>query len=193
MMLSNYVSSLSGATTMSYFVIIVGIVIQTILTNYTIMYFLYAVNVDILWLKILIKGLSLFMHFYPPFIFTKCFVDIVSISSSHFDYDLFQWIPGRFYSFVDMFQEYRGKLLIGIEYKIDSMFDTCVWFYISIVFYILVISLKEIRDSYAEMKNHLDENTFNEMTTRLSKYYRSSYYYYKIDYYHDIVVEIITL
>ena len=192
MMLSNYVSSLSGATTMSYFVIIVGIVIQTILTNYTIMYFLYAVNVDILWLKILLKGLSLFMHFYPPFIFTKCFVDIVSISSSHFDYDLFQWIPGRFYSFVDMFQEYRGKLLIGIEYKIDSMFDTCVWFYISIVFYILVISLKEIRDYYAEMKNHLDENTFNEMTTRLSKYYRSSYYYYKIDYYHDIVVEIIT-
>ena len=52
MMLSNYVSSLSGATTMSYSVIIVGIVIQTILTNYTIMYFLYAVNVDILWLKI---------------------------------------------------------------------------------------------------------------------------------------------
>ena len=122
MMISNYVSSLNSATTISYSVIIIGIVIQTVLTNYTIMYFLYATKVNDFLLYIMLKILSLFMHFYPPFIFTKCYVDIISISSSHFDYDLFQWIPGRYYSFNDIFIEYKGKLLIGIEYKIDSFF-----------------------------------------------------------------------
>ena len=185
MMFSNYVSSMSGATTMTYSVIVIGIVIQTVLTNYTIMYFLYAVNVDGFYLKFLLKSLSIFMHFYPPFIFTKCFVDIVSISSSHFDYDLFQWLPGRYYSFYDMFMEYRGKLLIGIEYKIDSMFDTCIWFYICILFYILVITLKEIRDYYSEMKNHLDEEDKKE----LMRYSKTNYYYYIFDYYHGLFTE----
>ena len=152
MIISNYVNSLNTATTISYSVIIIGIVIQTVLSNYTIMYFLYVTKVNDFLLYIMLKTLSLFMHFYPPFIVTKCYVDIISICSSHFDYDLFQLIPGRYYSFNDIFIEYKGKLLIGIEYKIDSFFQTFLWFYISIFFYIITISFKEIRDYYGNMK-----------------------------------------
>ena len=151
MMLSNYVNNLNSATTLSYSVIALGIVIQTVLTNYTIMYFLYANNIDGLFLYMLIFLLSFFMHLYPPFIFTKCFIDIIYISSSHFDYDLFQWIPGRYYSLNDMFYEYSGRLLIGIEYKIDSCFRTFIWFFISIIVYIILIIFKEIRDYYGKM------------------------------------------
>ncbi len=189
MMISNYVSSLNSATTISYSVIIIGIVIQTVLTNYTIMYFLYATKVDDFFLFILLKLLSLFSHFYPPFIFTKCFVDIISISSSHFDYDLFQWMPGRYYSFSDIFIEYSGKLLIGIEYKIDSFLQTYLWFYIAIIGYIIAICFKEIRDYYGKMKKKKD--LIRKSSS--SSYFEDDSTIYYFDYYYSILVNIITI
>ena len=189
MMISNYVNSLNTATTISYSVIIIGIVIQTVLTNYTIMYFLYATKVNDFLLYIMLKILSLFMHFYPPFIFTKCYVDIISISSSHFDYDLFQWIPGRYYSFNDIFIEYKGKLLIGIEYKIDSFFQTFLWFYISIFFYIIAISFKEIRDYYGKMKNK--KNSIRKSSS--SSYLEDDTTIYYFDYYYSLFIDFITI
>ena len=62
MMLSNYVNNLNSATILSYSVIALGIVIQTVLINYTIIYFLYANNINDMFLYIIIFLLSFFMH-----------------------------------------------------------------------------------------------------------------------------------
>lgn len=87
------------------------------------------------------------MHFYPPFLFTKCYLDISRRATFHFDGPSLNWIPGEYFSLGDIFTNLVGKLRIGIEYKIESFFDSILWYIFLIFGSILVIAYNELRQN----------------------------------------------
>jgi ABC-type multidrug transport system ATPase subunit len=143
MLISCILKSGRAATTVSYGVILVGIVIQCIFTNYGVIYSFYGTNVNNRWVDLI----RLLFHFYPPFLFSKGFLDITRICTFHFDSPSLQWIEGRYFAFMDLFYNQEGKLRIGIEYKVDSLFTTYVWFLFLILLYTLFVVFYELKES----------------------------------------------
>jgi hypothetical protein len=95
----------------------------------------------------LINVTRFLLHFYPPFIFSKCYTDITRISSFHFDGPSLQWLPGRYFELNDIFTEIRGTMRIGIKYHVHSYFYTCSWFILLILLFFGFISLLELNSS----------------------------------------------
>ena len=148
MSLSTMINTTKSATTVSYSLILIGIVIQSIFTNYGAVFILFAVNLNLGLYNVLLKIFLVLMHLYPPFLFSKSFLVMSRINSFHFDGPALQWVPGRYFSTEDLFTNVRGKLRIGIEYEIDSLFSTFLWFYFIIFLFLLIISFNEMKQSY---------------------------------------------
>lgn len=146
MYLSCLVKNSKSATTISYSFILIGIIIQCFFTNYGVVYFFFATNLDSLWL--LIKVVLILLHFYPPFLFSKSYLSITRICSFHFDSPKLQWVPGRYFTLSDMFEKEIGKLRIGVEFEVDSLFQTFVWFYFIMIFLCSLIAINEMQESY---------------------------------------------
>lgn len=87
------------------------------------------------------------MHFYPPFLFTKCYLDISRRATFHFDSPSLTWKPGKYFSIFDIFSNIEGKLRIGIHYKIESFFDSILWFIFLIILSCFIIAYNELRNN----------------------------------------------
>jgi hypothetical protein len=110
--------------------------------NHSLIYIIYADEdqsyTSLVWL------VRFLLHFYPPFLFSKCYTDVARISSYHFDSHSLQWVPGRLFELNDVLYGPRGTLRIGIRYSVDSFLYTTSWFIILITLYISIVSLLEL-------------------------------------------------
>jgi hypothetical protein len=57
------------------------------------------------------------------------------------------WKPGEYFSFNDIFSNLEGKLRIGVDYKIESFFDSVLWYVFLIFISILIIAYNELREN----------------------------------------------
>jgi ABC-type multidrug transport system ATPase subunit len=146
MYFSCVIHSTSSATTFTYSVILIGIVVQCFFTNYGLVYFFFASDLDNLWL--LVKSVLLILHFYPPFLFSVSYLTISRICTFHFDSPKLQWVPGRYFSFEDIFLKETGKLRLGVHYEVNSIFQCFLWFIFIILFFSCLIGLFELNSSY---------------------------------------------
>jgi len=87
------------------------------------------------------------LHFYPPFLFTKCYLDISRRATFHFDGPSLTWKPGEYFGFNDIFSNIEGKLRIGVQYKIESFFDSILWYLFLIFLSMLIIAYNELRQN----------------------------------------------
>jgi len=156
MCLSSCINSLKTATIVSYSIILIGIVTQCIFTSYGIVFILFATNMNYDFYFILLKVFKYIFHFYPPFLFSKSYLLISRVCSFHFDAPKLKWVPGRYFTIRDMFNRLTGKLRIGIEYDVDSLFDTFLWYFLLNFVFILVIFFNEMKQNFKH-----DDKKFN--------------------------------
>ena len=78
-LLSTLLNTTKAAYTTSYAFILIGLVLQFLLSDITLIYLLYGDDVK-LWVKIVRTLLT----FYPPFNFSKIFGDISLIAGDHY-------------------------------------------------------------------------------------------------------------
>ena len=76
----------------TYGFILIGLVMEILLSNYAIIYYLY--SLDLPWWVVTIK---IIFSLYPPFNFSKAFSDISNKSSNHFDNFELRWVPVNMY------------------------------------------------------------------------------------------------
>lgn len=57
------------------------------------------------------------------------------------------WKPGEYFGFNDIFTNLEGKLRIGIHYKIESFFDSVLWYMFLIFLSMLIIAYNELRQN----------------------------------------------
>ena len=132
-----------SATAVSYGIILMGLVVQCFFTNYGVIYFFYATNLENYWL--LVKIVRFVLHFYPPFLFSKGYLDIVRVCSYHFDGPSLQWKAGRYFYLSDTLTKQVGALRIGLTFDVDSLAVTFFWFYLLIFICSFLIIFSEIK------------------------------------------------
>jgi ABC-type multidrug transport system ATPase subunit len=159
MFFSCMINSTSSATTFTYSVILIGIVVQCFFTNYGLVYFFFATDLNDLWL--LVKCVLLLLHFYPPFLFSVSYLTISRICSFHFDSPKLQWVSGRYFSFNDIFVKESGKLRLGVNYEVNSIFQSYFWFMLIILFFSSQIALFEMNQSYKYENSGIFSNFLN--------------------------------
>ena len=86
-LLSTIIKTAKTAYTSSYSVILIGLVLQFLLSDLNIICLLYSENLP-QWAKITRVLTSLYAQFH----FSKAFGDIVEIASSHYDSDEGRWV-----------------------------------------------------------------------------------------------------
>jgi ABC-type multidrug transport system ATPase subunit len=159
MYLSCWINSTKTATTISYSIILIGIVVQIFFTNYGIVYFFYATNLDSM--NFLVKMILIILHFYPPFLFSKSYLNIYRICSYHFDSPKLQWVPGRYFELKDIFEEEIGKLRIGVEFEVESLLVTMMWFLFLIIFFLCLLAISEMKENYKYSEKNNEGGFFN--------------------------------
>lgn len=104
-LLSTLIKTTKSAYTTSYAFILIGLVLQFLLSNITIIYLLYADNVPN-WVSFARVLLSL----YPPFNFSKAFADMTMIAGSHYSSDDGRWVTGDDYTWDDFTKTIRTEI-----------------------------------------------------------------------------------
>lgn len=102
--MSTMIKTTKMAYTASYAVILAGLVLQFLLSNIMIIYFLYSTSAP----DWVVHVRNAFL-IYPPFNFSKGFGDISRKASSHYNYDKQRWDDGDGYSVSDLTQTINGK------------------------------------------------------------------------------------
>lgn len=132
LMLSTFVSTINTAYTFAYSSIIIGLIMQSILTNLTLIQLLYSESipsfVDI------IKGL---FRLYPPYTFS-IIVAQISIKAAY-TYDATQnlWRKGDGFFFGDLWPDFKGKVLQD-NYDIPAPYINILYFFLNCaIFWIL--------------------------------------------------------
>lgn len=123
--------------------ILIGFVNQCIFMNYGVTYFFFSINLHSIFLTIA----RFLLHFYPPFLFTKCYLDISRRATFHFESTSLTWIPGEYFSLNDIFTTLHGKLRIGVEYNIESFLESIMWFIAFIAISCITVSYNELREN----------------------------------------------
>jgi hypothetical protein len=94
-----------------------------------------------------LKSAKFILHLYPPFLYTKCYLDISRRATFHFDSPSLSWKQGEYFSLNDIFSNLEGKLRIGVQYKIESFFETIQWYILLIISSLLIIGYNELKQS----------------------------------------------
>lgn len=111
---STTISTTKAAYTTSYAFILVGLVLQFLLSDITIIYLLYGQNVPH-WVKVVRAILPL----YPPFNFAKAYGDISMKAGSHYSSHEKRWVDGSEYTWKD-FTETIDTVVQGDKIKVPS-------------------------------------------------------------------------
>lgn len=85
--LCTILKSQKSAYTVSYGFILIGLVMEIFLSNYSIIYYLYSTDLPG-WVGII----KFIFELYPPFNFSKAYSDIANKAASHFDNFEWRWI-----------------------------------------------------------------------------------------------------
>lgn len=117
-LLSTLIKTTKSAYTTSYAFILIGLVLQFLLSNVTLIYLLYADNLP-MWAKVSRVLLSL----YPPFNFSKAFGDISTISGAHYDSDEGRWVRGNDYPWSE-FTKTISVDMLGTQVNVPSTADS---------------------------------------------------------------------
>lgn len=119
-LLSTFLKTTKSAYTSSYAVILVGLVLQFLLSNIDLIYLLYSDDLP-QWASITRALLSL----YAPFHFSKAFGDIASVSSAHYSSSEDRWVSGDQYEF-SKFTELIETTVNGTDVKVPSTFVSVI-------------------------------------------------------------------
>lgn len=104
-LLSTIIKTTKAAYTSSYAVILIGLVLQFLLSNVELIYLLYSDSLP-QWALITRSLLSL----YAPFHFSKAFGDIALISSAHYSSSDDRWVAGDTYEFSQFTRDIHTKV-----------------------------------------------------------------------------------
>ena len=115
-LLSTIIKTTKSAYTSSYAVILIGLVLQFLLSDINIIYLLYSENLP-QWARIT----RVLMSLYAPFHFSKAYGDIAKIASSHYDSGEGRWVDGEQYTF-DMFDNSISTSIAGTPVNVPSTF-----------------------------------------------------------------------
>ncbi len=94
---------------------------EMFLTNNSIIFFLHAETLPF-WVQLIKLGFS----FYPPYNFSKAYMDISEKSGKHFDNYQFKWVQGEGYTWADLFKRNRGQLRLNVTYDVKYSYYNCV-------------------------------------------------------------------
>jgi ABC-type multidrug transport system ATPase subunit len=117
-LLSTIIKTTKSAYTSSYAVILIGLVLQFLLSDVNIIYLLYSDDLPN-W-ALITRGL---LSLYAPFHFSKAFGDIAAISSSHYESSEGRWVEGDKYSFESFTKEIRTTVA-GTGVNVPSTFTS---------------------------------------------------------------------
>lgn len=112
--LSTTLTTTKSAYTASYAFILVGLVLQFLLSDITMVYLLYGTDVPN-WVKIV----RVLLPLYPPFNFAKAYGDISLKASSHYSSTEKRWVGGSTYTFNDFTKTIHEKVA-GSSTKVPS-------------------------------------------------------------------------
>ena len=104
-MLSCVVETVKQAYTLSFAFILIGLVLETFLSDRFLFYFIYSDDSPD-WTKILIFFFSL----YPPFHYSKILKQMSAHSCSHFDVDEYRRVEGSGYTWDHFLTNDDGKI-----------------------------------------------------------------------------------
>lgn len=130
--LSTIIKTTKSAYTVSYAFILVGLVMEIFLSNYTIIYFLYSNKVP--WWVDIIKFV---FALYPPFNFSLAYSDITNKSASYFDNYKFKWVQGDGFTWSDLIKRNKNYFDATISYDVPSPLSTISMFFVDILLYSL--------------------------------------------------------
>ena len=140
-LISTLVSTRSLAYTISYGFVIIGIVIQAILSNSNIFSLLYLEDAS----KIL-SAVRNILLVYPPFTLSKLVFQINVKSSNTFDMKQTRWVSNPGFEFKDLFDSIKGKAF-DMDYSIPSpLFSILVLCGNICIFYLLALYFDHVID-----------------------------------------------
>ena len=134
-LLSTLISRMKMAYTVSYSIFLVGMVIEVMFRDDNIVYALYTKSLPT-WIKVV----AMLLQLYPPFNFSKAFVDIARIASSSYDMFEQRFVDGSTYTWKHLFfEEIKGKtIIINQDYEAPTTWLSFVWLIINCVLFIML-------------------------------------------------------
>lgn len=117
--LSTILHKTTAASNAGWGVLILGFIIQLVLfSNPILVYVFYA---DIWWLQMIRYTLQ---TFYPPFNFSKAFIDIAQFTQPEYNKELGKFVSGKTFNWKNLYDKPKSDVLTSISI-VTSCFFTC--------------------------------------------------------------------
>lgn len=120
--LSTILKTLKSGYTVSYSFILIGLVMEAVMSDYLVIYSLY--NIDLPWW---VSPIIFILNLYPPFNFSKAFDDIATKAAPKFSYTELRWVDGTEYTWKDLFKRIQGKTALETEYDVPPTYQSLLW------------------------------------------------------------------
>ena len=97
------------AYTASYAFVLLAVLLEIILSNITLVYFLFFNKRSSLW----ISFIKVLFYLYPPFAYSILYGVISRVASTHYDDESLRWVPAREYYWSDLTKSAAGEFSNG--------------------------------------------------------------------------------
>ena len=131
--LSTILKTLKSGYTVSYSFILIGLVMEAVMSDYLVIYSLY--NIDLPWW---VSPILFILNLYPPFNFSKAFDDIATKAAPKFSYDELRWVDGTEYTWTDLFKRIKGKTALETEYNVPPTYQSLLWMLANMVIFAIL-------------------------------------------------------
>lgn len=133
--LSTLIKTVKSAYTISYAFVLFAVLLNLILSNSLLLYFIFFNK----------KGdlagtvLKYIFYFYPPFIFAIMFGIVNRRASTHFDDSTFSFVPGTYFGWKDLTIPEIGEFAIGDQFESPTVLSCFGVYFLIIIFYLTLI------------------------------------------------------
>ena len=132
-LISTIVSNLKSAYTVSYGLIIIGLIVQALFNSPILMKLIHTNNMPY-WVRIITNILEI----YPPYNFSSIYILICEESCVHFDHLTLKWIEGSGFNYTSLFINKEGSLKTLGDFKLPSVFYSFTKLYLSAILFIIM-------------------------------------------------------
>ena len=132
--LSTFIWTVKLAYTISYAFVLFAVLLNLILSNSLLLYFIFFNKNGIQAGSIL----RYVFYFYPPFIFSITFGIITRKASTHFEDASFSFVPGTYFGWSDLAIPEIGEFAIGDSYESPTVLNCFMWYFLIGCFYIVM-------------------------------------------------------
>lgn len=130
--LSTIINSVKLAYTVSYSFVIIGLIIQAIISNSSLLKLLYEKDSPLG-----VQILRIILQIYPPFSFSKIITEITAKACYNFNMESYQWVKGPGFYWNNLFESLEG-ILFYFEFKVSPPIDSIYTLIITSALYLIL-------------------------------------------------------